>query len=113
VAGAAAGDAWLAAHPPRVDWLFDIPAAEVDEAEAIVGVALGVTAAVGRVPRLAGLDSWHDGATLTRFAGTPAVALGPVGIEIAHTVDEQVAVDDLVACAQAYALAAVRFCGVA
>jgi acetylornithine deacetylase/succinyl-diaminopimelate desuccinylase-like protein len=37
--------------------------------------------------------------------------VGPPAIQHAHTVDESVAVDDLVACAQVYALAAMRFCG--
>jgi len=66
---------------------------------------------VGRPGRVAGLDSWHDGATFTGFAGTPTVAFGPREIGVAHTVDEFVPVEDLVACAQALALAALRHCG--
>jgi acetylornithine deacetylase/succinyl-diaminopimelate desuccinylase-like protein len=58
-----------------------------------------------------GFDSWHDGATFTRFGGTPAIAYGPRGIEQAHAIDESVAVDDLVRCAQIYAVAALRHCG--
>ena len=65
--------------------------------------------------RACGLDSWCDGATLTRFAGTPTVAFGPSGSDggrtVAHTVDEFVPIDDLVGCAQALAIAALRFCG--
>jgi acetylornithine deacetylase/succinyl-diaminopimelate desuccinylase-like protein len=32
---------------------------------------------------------------------------------VAHTIDEHVPVDDLVACAQGLAVAALRFCGAA
>jgi acetylornithine deacetylase/succinyl-diaminopimelate desuccinylase-like protein len=76
-------------------------------------VALATQAAkdVGRPTKLDGLDSWHDGATFTR-AGIPAVCLGPGQIEVAHTIDEYVRVDELVNVAQALALVAIRFCGI-
>ncbi|HWV85265.1 MAG TPA: ArgE/DapE family deacylase [Capillimicrobium sp.] len=108
---AAVHDAWLADHPPQVRWLVDIPAAEVAPDAPIVDVALGAGADVGRAGARAGLDSWHDGATFTRFGATPAIAVGPPSIDRAHTVDESVAVQDLVDCAKLYALAALRFCG--
>jgi acetylornithine deacetylase len=108
----AEADPWLALHPPRVRWLLDIPAAEVAPGEPIVDLALDAGGEVGRHGRRAGLDSWHDGATFTRN-GTPSIAIGPRSIDRAHTVDEFVPVDDLVACAQLYALTAMRFCGLA
>ena len=61
----------------------------------------------------AGLDNWHDGATLTAEAGIPAICLGPGDIRLAHTTEERVPIADLVSCAQALAVAAMRFCGVA
>ena len=111
IARACAHDPWLAEHPPRIAWSVDIPPAEVDDDEPVVGLALGAGADLGLPGRPIGFDSWHDGATFTRFGGTPTVAYGPPAISSAHTVDESVAVDDLVACAQAYALAALRHCG--
>jgi acetylornithine deacetylase len=56
------------------------------------------------------MDSWHDGATFT-LGGTPCICYGPSDDNVAHTVDEYVPVDDLVACAQALAVTALRFCG--
>ncbi len=94
-------------------WLLDIPAAEVAAGEPIVAVALDAAADVGRPGRRAGLDSWHDGATFIRSGSTPTIAVGPRSIDRAHTIDEFVPVDDLVDCAKLYALAAMRFCGVA
>lgn len=113
IARAAARDPWLAAHPPRIEWSVDIPPAEVADDEPAVELALAAAADLGRSGRPVGFDSWHDGATFTRFGGTPTVAFGPPSIASAHAVDESVAIDDLVATAQAYALAALRHCGAA
>ncbi len=113
VARAAAADSWLAENPPVIEWATDVPSSEVSEDEPIVRAILGTGVDVGRPRRTSGMDSWHDGATFTRFGGTPCVCFGPRGLQVAHTIDEYVVVDDLVACAQELAVAAVRFCGLA
>lgn len=111
IENAASADSWLAEHPPRVRWLLDVPAAEVPAREPIVALALEAADDLGRPGKRTGLDSWHDGATFTRFGQTPTIAIGPRSIDRAHTVDEFVPVEDLVDCAKLYALAAMRFCG--
>lgn len=109
---AAEADPWLREHPPVVEWLVGgVPPAEVSADEPIVQAALSAAQDVGRPARLGGLDNWHDGATLTVEAGIPAICLGPGDVHLAHGVDERVPVADLVACAQAIAVAALRFCG--
>jgi acetylornithine deacetylase len=113
VTRAAAADAWLAENPPAIEWDLDIPPSEVDPSLPIVDTMMRATAAAGKPGVLGGLDSWYDAATFTRFGGTPSIGYGPRSIEWAHTVDEYVPVDDLVACAGALALAAVDHCGVA
>jgi acetylornithine deacetylase len=89
-----------------------VPPAEVAAEEPIVEVMLDATRAAGRAGRLAGLDNWHDGATLTVEGGIPAICVGPGRIELAHTSSESVPIADLVDCTQALALGAMRFCGV-
>jgi acetylornithine deacetylase len=112
IARAAATDPWLAEHPPRIDWMVGgVPPAEVPADDPIVGAALSAARAVGRPSKLGGLDNWHDGATLTVEAGIPAICLGPGDIYRAHTSSESVPIADLVACAQALAVTALRFCG--
>jgi acetylornithine deacetylase len=114
-----AADDWLAEHPPAVRWLPNgVMPLEIPESEPIVGVVRDATADAGRPGTLGGLDSWYDGATLTHLAGIPAVGFGPPGfdqngVSVAHMLDEFVPVDGLVACAQALAVAAMRFCGTA
>jgi acetylornithine deacetylase len=114
IARAAAADPWLAAHPPRVEWLVgEVPPSQVPADDPVVVAALGAARAVRPSAALGGLDNWHDGATLTVEAGIPAICLGPGGEEGAHTTEECVPIADLVACCQALALSAMRYCGLA
>jgi acetylornithine deacetylase len=108
---AAASDDWLAENPPAIKWSAGVMPMEISPEEPIVAATLAASKDVGREGGLAGLDSWYDGATFTLLGGTPAIAFGPSGFGTAHAIDEYVPVDDLVACAQALAVAAVRFCG--
>jgi acetylornithine deacetylase len=109
-------DDWLAANPPTIVWQPNgVMPLVIDGAEPIVEMVLVATQDVGAPGVRGGLDSWYDGATLT-LAGIPAVGFGPPGfdqngVSIAHVIDEYVPVDGLVRCAQALAVAAMRFCG--
>ena len=112
IARAAAADPWLRAHPPRIDWMIGgVPPAEVAPAEPIVQITLEAVRAVGRESALGGLDNWHDGATLIVEAGIPSICFGPGDIHLAHTAEESVPIADLVDCAKAIAVTAMRFCG--
>jgi acetylornithine deacetylase len=113
VGRACAADPWLSEHPPAFSWTADIPPMEIPPDDPIVETVMAASADVGEPSRLSGLDSWYDGATYTLAAGTPSIAFGPRSIAWGHTIDEYVPVDDLVRCAQAIALSAVRFCGTA
>jgi acetylornithine deacetylase len=110
-------DSWLAEQPPALEWWPNaVMPLEIPPSEPIVGSLLDATRDLGHDARLGGLDSWYDGATLTRLAGIPSVGFGPPGFDrdglsVAHMVDEYVPVDGLVGCAQAVAVAAMRFCG--
>jgi acetylornithine deacetylase len=114
-----ARDSWLEQHPPVIEWWPNgVMPLEIDPSEPIVATMSEATADVGHPGGLSGLDSWYDGATLTKLAGIPAIGFGPQGFDtqglsVAHTIDEYVPVDGLVACSQALAVAAMRFCGVA
>jgi acetylornithine deacetylase len=117
VAQETARDDWLAEHPPQITWWPNaVMPMEISRGEPIVEAMLDATRDIGRPGRIGGLDSWYDGATLTLLAGIPSVGFGPPGFDpegpsVAHTVDEYVPIDGLVRCAQALAVAAMRFCG--
>jgi acetylornithine deacetylase len=109
---AAARDDWLAEHPPRFAWGTRVPAMEIPPEHPLVAIALDAVEETGRERRISGLDSWYDGATFTHFAGTPSIGFGPRDLHAAHTIDEYVPVEDLVPCARAIAVIAMRWCGV-
>jgi acetylornithine deacetylase len=117
IARETAGDDWLRQHPPQIEWWPNaVMPFEIPVSEPVVSAVLEATADVGRPGRVGGLDSWYDGATLMTLAGIPSIAFGPPGfdrdgVSVAHMVDEYVPVDGLVACAQALAVTAMRFCG--
>lgn len=111
VVEAAAADDWLREHQPSVSWGIDVPPVDIVATEPIVQLVLGLGPRIRREVAIAERSAWHDGVTFTRVAATPSVAFGPVGLDQAHAINEHVMVDDLVACAQALALAAYRFAG--
>lgn len=107
---AEADDDWLAEHPLRLEFRTPVNPFELPADAPIVTCVREASAAVGGSAVLSGLDSWYDGATFT-LAGTPSVGFGPGDINVGHTVDEHVPIDELVACAQAVAVATLRWCG--
>ena len=110
-------DDWLAENPPVFEWWPNgVMPLEISSSEPIVVAMQEASADIGRPGRLGGLDSWYDGATFTHLAGIPSIGYGPQGfdsdgVSVAHMIDEHVPVDGLVECAQALAVAAMRFCG--
>ena len=97
-------------QPPSFAWHTEVNPSETPTDAASVRTLLAVNEALGLPPVLGALGSWYDGATFALEAGTPALMYGPSSIDRAHTVGEWVPIADLVACAQALALAAWRLC---
>jgi acetylornithine deacetylase len=108
-----ARDDWLAEHPLEWIWGTRVPAAQIPVDHPLVSLALDAVEAGGRPRRISGLDSWYDGATFTLYADTPCIGFGPREMAQGHTIDEHLPVEDLVPCAQAIAVMALRWCGTA
>jgi acetylornithine deacetylase/succinyl-diaminopimelate desuccinylase len=88
-----------------------------DAAEAPPGTAIAaaareaVAAETGAPPADVGFTGITDARFYLNDARIPAVILGPGSLQVAHTADEWVAVEDLVAAARVYARIAVGFLG--
>jgi acetylornithine deacetylase len=71
-------------------------------------VLSAATAQLGRPARAAGVP-WGADMRLYAAAGVPTVMLGPPGIDVAHSVDERVALADLGVCARVLAEVIAEF----
>lgn len=104
-------DSWLREHPPRITWVQDYPAAEVEE-----GDAFGeLIQQVGREKHglelpLAGFQTWGEAATYLRH-GIPAYCIGPGAIERAHMIDEWTSISELGQYANLFADVIRSWCG--
>jgi acetylornithine deacetylase len=107
-----ADDPWLREHPVEVSWPGGRFAAGALPAGHPFGdeVATAVQASGGDRPDLVGAPYGSD---LRQYAavGIPTVQFGPGTIKNAHAIDEHVAIDDVVRCAEAYAKLLVSRCG--
>ena len=97
VAEAAAGDAWLADHPPRLEWVSGVSAAETPlEAPLYRTVAGAVRRVTGQEPSVNPLHTASDIRNPILQAGIPTVGLGPLGGNLTQNglTDEWVDVTD-------------------
>jgi acetylornithine deacetylase len=104
-------DPWLHEHPVRVTWPGGVFASgAMPQGHPLLAETVAVAAAVGgREPRVEGAPYGSD---LRHYAahGIPTVQFGPGELRQAHAVDESVSLAEVVACAQAYAVLALRRC---
>ncbi len=112
VLAACAVDPWLVAHPPRFTWAGDVPASWVPPSSPVAATTLDAMEAIALPRAVARVTGFFDGATFVQY-GIPSIAFGPGETLQAHTVDESVPIDEMVRCAQVFAVTAMRFCGVA
>jgi acetylornithine deacetylase len=113
VAAACARDPWLREHPAEVAWpggMFS--AGTLPEGHSLLDDTIGAvtdTDTVGPAVRGGpyGSDLRHYAA-----AGVATLQYGPGDIRFAHAVDEHVPAADVARCTRAYALLALRRCGV-
>lgn len=104
-------DAWLAEHPPRLEWYggqFD--AVEVDPSLPAFRVLAAAHAdEFGVPPEHEGAPYGSDMRLLVHEAETPAILYGPGDIRQAHATDEWIAVDEIVQAARVVTAAAARY----
>jgi acetylornithine deacetylase/succinyl-diaminopimelate desuccinylase family protein len=82
----------------------------IDRGHPLVVSALAAFGDVGlAVPATDVFPAWTDGALLAREAGIPAIIWGPGALELAHSPEESLPIEDLYQAARLYAAAARRF----
>lgn len=112
----ALADSLRSAHPEveiEVELREWTDAAEAPLDSQIAAIARGaVERETGARPADVGFTGITDARFYINQAKIPCVILGPGSLSVAHTADESVPVDQLIAAARAYARIAVEFCGV-
>lgn len=85
-----------------------------DRVEPVVQALAGAyTALTGAAPIYGGVPGSTDGTILNSRKGIPIVTCGPGDIYIPHHIDEWVSVEEIKVAARMYALAAIRYLGIA
>ncbi len=81
------------------------------EEEVVGAVREGFREVLGREGELSFLQCWTEADFFVNEAGIPTVLFGPGRLENAHSAEEHVALEDLVAAAKVYLLALARLLG--
>ena len=113
VAGAAADDAWLADHPPRVEWWGGqfAPAAISPQHPIVATLMAACTDLTGTAPPVHGMPFGADMRLLVNEGATPTVLFGPGDVRRAHAPDEFITISELEAATRALVLTIMRFAG--
>ncbi len=112
VAQAASRHPWLRDHPPTITWPGGrFLAGRLPEGDAFGDQVSGIVAATG--PGATVMAGAPYGSDLRQYAGAgiPTLQYGPGEIGQAHSIDESVAIEDVVRCAEVYARLIVDRCG--
>jgi acetylornithine deacetylase len=97
VAEAASGDAWLQAHPPRVEWVSGVTGAEVSPEHPLYRLAAqAIFQVTGTAPQVNPLHASSDIRNPIVQAGIPTIGFGPLAGDLAQNGrhDEWVDVED-------------------
>lgn len=113
----AATDEWLRDHEPELEWRLHWPAnsPRADDLTAELCTAHEQAAQGSRFAgpaEVSGFPAVDDASWLT-LAGIPAVSYGPGDLAVAHADDEFVRIEEVMIATRAFALLAMRWCGIA
>jgi len=110
---ASAADLWLSEHPPELEWFegqFEWGQTPPDS-PIVQSIADCHTQMCGRAPVVQGVTYGSDLRLFTNHGGIPAVLYGPGNVLNAHTVDEFVELEEVVAATKVLALIVSQWCG--
>ncbi len=110
---AAKQDSWLSDHPPHLEWFEgQFESGETAQDSPIVrAIAEGHAQVFGKAPIVQGVTYGSDLRLFTNHGGIPAVLYGPGSIFDAHTVNEHVDLEEVVAATKVLACIVSSWCG--
>ena len=113
LAAAAGNDPWLSEHPPQLEWFEgQFESGQTPQDSPIVRTIAESHASVfGSAPVVQGVTYGSDLRLFTNHANTPAVLYGPGNIFDAHTVNEHVDLEEVLAATKVLAYIVTQWCG--
>ncbi|WJR31806.1 M20/M25/M40 family metallo-hydrolase [Mycobacteroides immunogenum] len=110
-------DPWLRREPPRIEWPMHYPGGRTDKDHPLCQAVISARQDAATGSAFSGppdVRPFPSAADLPWFtaAGIPAVGMGPGNLAMAHAVDERCAIEEIICATKAYALVAMRWCGV-
>lgn len=113
LAHACANDDWLREHPPALEWFEgQFESGQTPQDSPIVQAVSACHAQTfGQPPVVQGVTYGSDLRLFTNHGDTPAVLYGPGDVANAHTVDEYVDLEEVVAATKVLALIVSQWCG--
>lgn len=106
-------DSWLKEHPPKVEWFegqFESAETPV-ESPILSELAQSHEQLLGRKPSMHGVSYGSDLRFFTNNANMPAVLYGPGDVRLAHSANEFVPLEEVMAVAKVVGLTILRWCG--
>lgn len=116
VRNAAAGDSWLAAHPPALKWISGVSGSEVKSDHPFYRTVAGAVERVcGYAPQVNPMHTSSDIRNPMVQKGIPTLGIGPLCGDLTHSggTDEWVDRDDLLRAVKVTAATIIEWCGVA
>ena len=113
IRSAAASDPWLKENPPELEWFEgQFESGETDMDDPIIEL-LGRShrEIVGKEAQIEGVPYGSDLRLFTNHGQMPAILYGPGDVANAHSVNEFVPLDEVIACTKILALTIYRTCG--
>src|SRR5262249_11969965 len=113
LANATSADSWLKEHPPQLEWFEgQFESGQTPQDSPIVRtVAESHTKVFGSAPVVQGVTYGSDLRLFTNQANPPAVLYGPGNIFDAHTVNEHVDLEEVLAATKVLAYIVTQWCG--
>ena len=114
VKGACAGDPWMEAHPPKVEWfgLFYNPSSTEPEHPFVQLAEKCFEEVTGKAPVVNGFEAGTDMRILKNYYGVPGLMFGAGDLAMAHAPNEYVVVDELIRNAKVTAVMMASWCGI-
>ena len=104
-------DAWLRVNRPEIIWESDAPAAETPFGHVFVKTMIDSVKEIGQPGNMTGLVSCCDMSRYVNIGRIPTVIYGPGHMDQAHTVDEFIELDQIIAATKGLAMIISRIYG--